>query len=351
MIQAVSLDHVKNRLRYVLKNPSMFRSPFGGVAQRPPEWGAKTHRIMKSKVAIIYHKIDFDGICSYAVLRKSAELVGASVQPFPYNNGEPFNADLGGFDTVLIADICLPPELMMGLLAYKHQRTVWIDHHKTSIDLSVEYGFSEMEGVREIGKGACELAFDWAFGRAVSGSGVISRKAVEYLSCFDVWDKERYDWENEVLPFQYGMRNRYGLDADKFYANLDALLDPKEDIVGQITDEGRAILHYVRSSGRYACSAYGFEVTVGGKVKALCLMTAQFGSLPMEESARERGCQICMCVNRLRDGRFKISMFGNSELHLGDYLKEHYGGGGHAGAAGAVISEKQFLKLIRTSRI
>ena len=29
-------------------------------------------------------------------------------------------------------------------------------------------------------------------------------------------------------------------------------------------------------------------------------------------------------------------------------MKEIFGGGGHAGAAGAVISEKKFLKLLKT---
>ena len=38
-------------------------------------------------------------------------------------------------------------------------------------------------------------------------------------------------------------------------------------------------------------------------------------------------------------------------FHCGDYLKKNYGGGGHEGAAGAQITETQFIKILKTKTL
>ena len=39
------------------------------------------------------------------------------------------------------------------------------------------------------------------------------------------------------------------------------------------------------------------------------------------------------------------------EFHCGKYCKEHYKGGGHKGAAGCQITQKQMLKILKTKEI
>ena len=291
------------------------------------------------KTAIIYHKIDFDGICSYAVIRKAAEMRGEQVTPVPFNNNEAFNVDLSPFGRIYVVDICLPTGLMKSLAEETPCRLVWIDHHKTSIEEAQAEGFGRVPGKREIGRGACELCWEHEF-------GTTAPRLVRLMSAYDVWDKERFDWEAETLPFQYGARNRWALEAEAFYGDLkDGMED--EGVFDGILREGAAIVKYVRTTGRYSCGAYGFEITLAKKTRALCLITPTFGSVGMEEAARERGCDVCVCINRRNDGSFKVSCFGASSLDLGKYMKDKYGGGGHAAAAGAVVTEKVFLKLIR----
>lgn len=299
------------------------------------------------KYAIVYHRIDWDGLCSYAVLGKYVRhqmREEDSLISIGWNHGDNI-PDLSGLDIIFVADISFPPTLMKQLA--EESRLVWIDHHKTSIDASIQFGYSGVPGLRRIGVGACELCWKYAFPKTKVPF------AVKLLSCYDVFDKKRIDWEGATLPFQYGIRNRYGVmhpDGQAFV--FSELFDEKvmENTYPGILSEGRNILSYIRQCGKRSCKAYGFEVTLAGRIKALCLMTAEFGSIPMEESARERGCEVVINVNRLSDDFFKVSCYaayGQSPIDLGRYLLSTYvNGGGHHNAAGCLINRDQFIKLI-----
>lgn len=298
-------------------------------------------------IAIVYHRIDSDGLCSYAVLYNALR------QRFPrmpitgigYNHGDVL-PDLSGYTTVYVADVSLPSSEMLRL--HSERRLVWIDHHATTIEDSKAYGYSTAPGLRQIGKGACELC--WEFTHAKTEKAPLF---VQLLSAYDVFDKERFDFENEVLPFQYGVRNRLQLNPEAFvnamaedYEKLDyeKLLDYE-----QLIAEGRVILNYIRQQGYRTAKTYGFTITLAGKVPALCILTDQSVSIPYQEAAIEAGCEVIVCVNRLDDKHYKVSCYaadGDAPIHLGDYLKDMYGGGGHANAAGAVIGTHDFRMLV-----
>ena len=79
------------------------------------------------------------------------------------------------------------------------------------------------------------------------------------------------------------------------------------------------------------------------------MLTDQAGSIPYQKAAIEAGCKVVVCANRLDDKRYKVSCYaadGDAPIHLGDYLKDMYGGGGHANAAGAVIGTHDFRMLV-----
>lgn len=287
------------------------------------------------KVAIVYHRIDFDGICSMAVVRQEMEKMGNKVSLIGYNYNDE-TPQLDEYDLVFVVDATLPVQDMKRLDSQK--KLVWIDHHHTSIQDSETNGYAGVPGLRREGVGACELCWEYCH------PGVSVPPFIVMLSAYDVWDKVRLNWETVTLPFQYGMRNRYNLDAEAFYR--DFINDNER--YETICVEGRAILKYVRQTGAIACRTYGFEVTFGG-VKALCLITPTFGGLAMEESARERGCEIALCVNRVGDGAWKISGYacnGNSPIDIGSYMKKHFHGGGHQNAAGGMLTQAQFNQLL-----
>ena len=303
--------------------------------------------------AIVYHRIDFDGICSYAIALKKLQKEGYSVTAFPYSYGDeaPDAQTLCGYDYVLIADICLPDDTMNTLLRAERYdpdfRCVWIDHHRSSIRNSVQAGYSLMHGYRqETGNAASELT--WRYYNETQPVP----KAVQYISAYDIHDKERLPWEEKVLPFQYGMRDRYAQRADEFIRDYDEIMG-SETFTREVTATGRVILRFMRESGERGVATYGFPVTVAGTHRGLCCLTNCMGSLPFESRMRDEGYDIAVCVNRLTAKLYKVSMYGSdgNTLDLGAYLKERYHGGGHFNAAGGTMNLKEFFALVTRMEI
>jgi oligoribonuclease NrnB/cAMP/cGMP phosphodiesterase (DHH superfamily) len=318
----------------------------------PYEEYAKAESGQKTS-AIVYHRIDFDGICSYAIALKEFQGRGYRVTAFPYSYGDevPDAQTLCGYDHVLIVDVCLPDDTMNTLMrAARHDpsfRCVWIDHHRSSIRNSVQAGYSLMHGYREeTGRAASELT--WMYyheNRPVP-------RAVQYISAYDIHDTERLPWEEEVLPYQYGMRDRYAQRADEFVRDYDEIME-SDALTREITATGRIILRFMRESGERGVATYGFPVTVAGTHRGLCCLTNCMGSLPFEARMRNEGCDIAVCVNRLTAKLYKVSMYGSegNTLDLGAYLKKRYHGGGHFNAAGGTMNLKEFFTLVTKMEI
>lgn len=298
--------------------------------------------------AIVYHRTDFDGICAYAVARKALERDGFLVTPYPFTYGdqEPDAQDLSHYDHVAVLDVCLAPETMRSLLAMTRFdgvfSVVWIDHHRTAIRASVKEGFSLMKGYRqEEGAAACELAWSYYNGSASAP------KAIQLLAAHDIHDKDRLPWEDEVEPYQYGMRDAYALRAEEFVRDYDLIMHD-EDFTRRMIGTGSVILRYSRESGERGVGTYGFPVTVSGTHRGLCCLTNAFGSLPFESQMRQDGIPLAVCANRVTPDRYRVSVYapGECPLDLGEYMKEHYGGGGHRGAASGTLNLEQFVTLV-----
>lgn len=296
------------------------------------------------KLLIVFHRIDFDGLCSMSVVRHWAESNGLKVYLLGYTYGDNDPVIDADYDMVFVVDLRLPTGLMVSL--NRNGKLVWIDHHATSIADSYEFGFADAPGLRREGVGACELCWEFL-------NHGDTPKLIQLLSTYDVWDKVRFNWNKETLPFQFGMRNAFNLEPDEFYAfYLSVVAENDLLLMDYIFDDGKAILNYVRVTGKRACDAYAFEVTIAdGTLSGLCMLTPHFGCLEFEESLRQRGCQVAVCVNRhAASGTYKVSMYaGGSDLgefNIGAYMKEHYNGGGHRSAAGGTLTEEQFLRLL-----
>ena len=304
------------------------------------------HSTIMKKILIIYHRIDFDGLCSMAIVRHWAVSQGMEVDLLGYNHGDSDPVIREDYHLVFVLDVCLDSDIMVSLKS--HSKLVWIDHHNTSILEAADKGFDNAMGFRVEGVGACELC--WRFCHRYKATPLL----VQLLSTYDVWDKFSFNWEKETLPFQFGMRNRFDLDVEAFYRFFVQCVESGhiEELVDEIMSDGKCILNYVRKIGKRACEAYGFEVDIdGGKVKGFCLLTAHFGALELEETMSEHGCKVAVCVNRhASSGTYKISAYAASNdlgsFNIGSYMKEHYNGGGHRCAAGGTLTEEQFLRLL-----
>ena len=302
------------------------------------------------KHLIIYHNADFDGLCSMSIIRQWCLQNEETADVIGYNYGKDtptFNPE--DYNLVWVVDVCLDTKTMLSLK--EASKIVWIDHHATSIQDSVDNGYNDAFGIRREGKGACELC--WEMIHLYDHKEV--PLFVQWLSAYDVWDKKRFDWENVTLPFQYGMRNRFNLNAEEFFTFFTRFTD-KTNEIDKILRSGQTIIRYIRNTGKTACNNYAFEITIGDKIKGLAMMTAHFGALEFEQSMHERGCQVAVCINKRKDSEdYNISVYAADsdmkDFNIGEYMKTNYRGGGHRSAASGKLTQQEFLRLLTEKKI
>lgn len=141
------------------------------------------------KVRCYYHKIDLDGKCSAAIVRRKypdCELIGVD-----YPDRPDFDKINPG-DTVFVVDFSFEPDDMRAIAAIAKIDFIWIDHHKSAIEKMESNLMSHVQGKREIGKAGCELTWEYFFPNEPMPI------AVSRLGRYDVWDHEIF----RVVPFQ-----------------------------------------------------------------------------------------------------------------------------------------------------
>ena len=294
-------------------------------------------------ILIIYHRVDFDGLFSGSVARKYySEVEGIEPQFLGWNYGDNLpGADyLLSFDKVVMVDISFPPEVMKVL--GDSGKLVWIDHHDTAITNSINYGYSEVPGLRTNGIAACELCWQFFY------PGVVCPKIIQYIGAYDVWNKDKFSWEEETLPIQYAMRTKFELKFNKLYNNLGDLLT-NQRIISYLINTGKSILEYSKATWKTWVKTYGFPITVAGRYKGIALICPQFGSSTFESVISEY--DIYVVVQRKTSTTFSLGMYKEPdrlpEFNCGEYVSKTYtNGGGHPGACGCLIDLEQFTKLI-----
>jgi len=131
-------------------------------------------------IALVYHKVDLDGLCSGAIVKD--RFAGDNFKEFPYNYGEPFDPALFEvYDQVIIVDFSFLPAEMKQLKEVHGERLIWIDHHDRAIKTSEAEGYSDIPGVRVSGIGACALTWGYFNPEMECPEVIIS------LAKYDVW--------------------------------------------------------------------------------------------------------------------------------------------------------------------
>lgn len=296
------------------------------------------------KVALVYHKVDYDGLFSCCIARKALLEKYTDIELIGFTYGDPI-PDLTGHDLVVMVDISLPLETMKWLGSEKE--CIWIDHHQTALDQATREGYSGMGGLRRIGTGACELCWEYFYGEWKCP------KLIQYLSAYDVWNKDKFDWNSEVVPLQLILRTKYGMSLQKIWDAYNTLVSSR--FLPDLMEQGKLIAEYEANQFRAACKSYAFPVTVNEGYKGICIMTNSFGSRIFEPVIDQY--DIYITVNRKVDpvtGKitFPVGLYcepGRIPFSLGEYVQQKYGpdrGGGHACACGTSLTPDEFAELV-----
>lgn len=297
------------------------------------------------KVLVVYHRVDFDGLASYCNARLHFEHLGAKVEGFGYNYFDAVEMpDWSKYDKIVLVDISLPIDVMKELHDKYFDKVIWIDHHITAIQNSEEHGYSDLNGIRDTSAAACILSFKFFF----------PEDHVPYALCLlganDIWDQKSYDWEEEVQPFQLGLNNLVGMDADLLWHHwYDALCNADE-----LIDQGKGIKSYIEAQQKSWVEKFAFEVEVDGHLKGIAMLCPMFSSRVFKSVID--GYDVCVVAERNNKlpGTFNVSMYMENtdiDFSCGQYMKDHYEGGGHKGAAGGKLNIEQFNRLITECKI
>lgn len=274
---------------------------------------------------VFYHKSDLDGWCSAAIVATrytNCELIGMD-----YGEDFPWSALIRG-EEVFMVDFSLQPWEDMLRLNDMVDLT-WVDHHKSAIESYDAQPFEADEATVVLGRteAACELCWDYLF------LDVPMPKVVKLLGRYDVWDHQ----DDDVLPFQYGMR-LWATDPAYSLQIWERVLFG--DFPVEILLAGEVILSYVQRENEKYINATSFELEFEGL--RFIASNAQLTGSKLFDAKWDPDQYDAMLVFGWRNRQWNISMYSDKEGVDVSKIAVKYGGGGHAGASGFQCDELPF---------
>ena len=318
---------------------------------------------MKEQYLIIYHKEDNDGLFSMAIIynyliiekninKDSIKLFGAD-----YNDLDKLSLDddiIKNSTHIYISDVSFDTvEKMIKLKEMFGENLVWIDHHKPMIDNSISKGFDDIKGIRDTKHSALYNAFKYLYP---------THNIPELFKLLSAWDSWSYDAEGidfDLCKYiNIGVNNIYNLNPD-FIINYVYLLiyiyndyiNPPD--INELYEIGKFEAKILDRTYENNVKAYGdFSWTVNGRTA--CAMFIQGPSNSQMFKVCKDKVQNGIVFKRLPDSNWALSLYNTDnqhDFHCGEYLKKHFNGGGHEGAAGCQISEELFINILKQKKI
>ena len=293
------------------------------------------------KVNIIYHNADLDGFCSGAIARKYMEGIGHECNMIGWNYGDAI-PEINTEEYLIMTDISFPSDVMSRLKEQysgkKDGDFIWIDHHISAMIDSDIHMYSSIRGNRVNGDSASLLAWKYFFPAQKIPS------VVYWVDRYDVWKKK--DPENpdaswdRVMNCQHGMRFHLSDPANNI--NYEKWNDAFEidTHFHIIENDGSVIAEAEKITNKVRCSK-AFDVEFCG-YKFAALNNGLSGSAVLESYATEEHQGLMVFSYHGRKQMWEISMYKNDK-HKEQYdfslIAKQFGGGGHAGACGFMVTD------------
>lgn len=354
------------------------------------------------KKLIIYHREDNDGVFSgalfydYLINKLNVSTDDIITLPADYALLSKFSEnhtveDLHEkYDTVIMTDISFNDTTYMKKLFNEFGNNfIWCDHHKPIIDESFKSNFNDVIGVRNTQKSAILCVYEFLYDTFNEVYSTINKEPAEnfpeflrILSGWDSWSYERegYDFEY-VRNVNKGTTLYFDLDMDKAldvihkiissYHNQDDYndgwtKDNEYELIKKMHNIGKDLNDYddktmeniIKTSGDCSWEIYVYDDDKGRSLyRETCVIFHQGASnSQMFKILKKINPKIKngLIFKHNPSGEWTISLYNIYEddwFHCGEYLKRTFGGGGHAGAAGATLSENEFIKVLKDKAI
>lgn len=268
-----------------------------------------------------YHKIDFDGFCSAAIVNKRHP--GIEMIPVNYPDKPNFSTIEEG-ELIFIVDFSFEREdmILLNEIADIH----WIDHHASALKKCEGL---DIRGIQKVGKAGCELTWEYIYDED------LMPLAVKLLGRYDVWDHTG----TITVPFQFGMRNLPEF-RDPTFKGWSGLLKWNNikplwiDFIEDTIKTGNIIIKYQESQDEIYAKGMSFECEFEG-LRAICINKA-YANSSVFKSVYDPSKHDIMLLFEVKQGKngVKISLYSDKEEVDCSELASQRGGGGHKGAAG-----------------
>ena len=275
----------------------------------------------------IYHSRDNDGYACGAIIKRKypdAKLIG-------FDYGQEFDFSLVNNEPVIMADVSLEMPDMLKLAEKSNWQFTWIDHHISKMNDYKKFvgdGEDFCKTVLDNNISACEGTWKYLFPNEPMPKGIL------LLGEYDTWRKKDLKrWENEILPFQFGIRMICN-STETFPTYL--FKNNEEDII-EIIKSGKTILKYQEQVNETACRA-AFEYEFEG-LRCICLNGGGFNS-DVFKSVYDESKHDAMMPFKYdgKDNQWIFSLYGTKDIDL-SLIAKKWGGGGHKSACGFQVSK------------
>lgn len=341
------------------------------------------------KFLIVYHKEDNDGLFSmaliynYLVTSLNVNPGNIDIDGLDYNDVKNITASdnttikewCDDYDYLFMTDISITSDdckEMKTLKKHFCNRFVWIDHHAPIIKLSQKFGFDDIMGIRDKGRSAIMNAYKCLYDEFDNNYILLKEEKTDKKYCglyvlymLSLYDSFTFSPEDAdyVTKFNRGMLDELKLDPQKVILYVSSLImkdnnEMRPNItfwkynIDKCVARGEAILNimddYYETLIRQ-CS----EIWNIGERKAVVLFAQGASSSNMFKSVAgvyDNG----LIFKHNQGGGWTISLYNitpDNSFHCGNYLHDNYGGGGHEGAAGCIITDEQFMQILNNKTI
>ena len=282
---------------------------------------------------IFYHN-DLDGQCSAHLVNRLDDYPMPSNCFYAMQYGMEFPLDeIEADEDIYILDYSVEPDEMKRLLEIT-TNIIWIDHHKTAIaKLEV---FSDLSGLREVGRAGCVLTWDWCLCNKYRGTNETFQdipRYVQLIGDFDVWN---FEFGDETRLF------RAGCDAEDTHPRSPIwhwFASSPEAVI----EQGKIVQKFMKKNREEYLRNFGYYTKWRDYLCFVC-NTPAWGSMPFEAVASDAEIWVSFRYEKL--GYWTVSLY-STKVDVSEIAKqfEFNGkrGGGHKGAAGFQTDYLEFL--------
>ena len=326
------------------------------------------------KIVCIYHSIDLDGWMSAAIVKHYYKLNSKkylegdmediadndSIAFIGYNYGQPI-PNLSEYSKVIMCDISFPSEVMQQLVDRLNVNFIWIDHHISAINDNRYVGTYQkypgfegkmaIFGRRNVKYSACELTWKYFFEDKMP-------EIVRVLGRYDCFGHKGTDEEIYVLEFQYGARACISNYNDAYNYLYNCIMQFNiGSIEHSIWLNGKAIYRYLctdaKQSYKNGFTIHFDEIVLDDngfpncrqRQKFICINKERFNPINFGIDYHADGYDGAACFH-YADGKWKFSIYNDDGVADCSVIAKQFGGGGHKGAAGFIVDNDTFYKII-----